>query len=57
MRKLHRVELLVVDDLALHRLEATESGDFYELIIERHRTAAEAGAAGWVQYWSSLVTA
>jgi DNA replication protein DnaC len=40
MRKLHRVELLVVDDLALHRLEATETGDFYELIVERHRTAS-----------------
>jgi DNA replication protein DnaC len=40
MRKLHRVELLVVDDLALHRLEAPETGDFYELIVERHRTAS-----------------
>lgn len=37
MRKLHRVELLILDDLALHRLEATETGDFYELIVERHR--------------------
>jgi DNA replication protein DnaC len=36
MRKLHRVELLIFDDLALHRLEATETGDFYELIVERH---------------------
>jgi DNA replication protein DnaC len=40
MRKLHRVELLVLDDLALHRLEATETSDFYELIVERHRTAS-----------------
>jgi DNA replication protein DnaC len=37
MRKLHRVELLIIDDLALHRLEATETSDFYELIVERHR--------------------
>ncbi len=29
MRKLHRVELLIIDDLALHRLEATETTDFY----------------------------
>jgi DNA replication protein DnaC len=37
MRKLHRVELLIIDDLGLHRLEATETSDFYELIVERHR--------------------
>ena len=40
MRKLHRVELLIIDDLALHRLEATETSDFYELIVERHRQAS-----------------
>ena len=40
MRKLHRVELLIIDDLALHRLEATETSDFYELIVERHRKAS-----------------
>ena len=39
MRKLHRVELLIIDDLALHRLEATETTDFYEIIIERHRAS------------------
>jgi DNA replication protein DnaC len=40
MRKLHRVELLIIDDLALHRLEATETSNFYELIVERHRQAS-----------------
>ena len=40
MRKLHRVELLIIDDLALHRLEVTETNDFYELIVERHRQAS-----------------
>jgi DNA replication protein DnaC len=30
MRKLHRVELLIIDDIALHRLEATETSEFYE---------------------------
>ena len=40
MRKLHRVELLVLDDLGLHRLEATETSDFYELIVECHRKAS-----------------
>jgi DNA replication protein DnaC len=40
MRQLHRVEMLIIDDLALHRLEATETNDFYELVVERHRTAS-----------------
>lgn len=40
MRKLHRVDLLIIDDLALHRLETTETGDFYELVVERHRKAS-----------------
>jgi DNA replication protein DnaC len=40
MRRLHRVELLILDDLALHRLETTETSDFYELIVERHRHAS-----------------
>lgn len=40
MRTLHRVDLLIIDDLALHRLETTETNDFYELIVERHRTAS-----------------
>lgn len=40
MRKLHRVDLLILDDLALHRLEATGTSDFYELIVERHRTTS-----------------
>jgi DNA replication protein DnaC len=40
MRRLHRVDLLMIDDLALHRMEATETGDFYELIVERHRAAS-----------------
>jgi DNA replication protein DnaC len=40
MRKLHRVDLLVLDDLALHRLGPTETGDFYELIVERHHKAS-----------------
>jgi len=33
-------ELLVVDDFGLHRLSAQQSGDLYELIIERHRRAS-----------------
>ena len=40
MRRLQRVELLIIDDLGLHRVETVETGDFYELIVERHRTAS-----------------
>ena len=40
VRKLHRVELLILDDLALHRLETTGTNDFYESIVERHRAAS-----------------
>ena len=37
LRKLHRVELLILDDLALHPLGTTDTSDFYELVVERHR--------------------
>lgn len=40
MRKLHRIDLLILDDLALHPLDATDTSDFYELIVERHRQAS-----------------
>ena len=40
MRKLLRVDLLIVDDFALAPLDALDTGDVYELIVERHRAAA-----------------
>ena len=40
IRKLARVDLLILDDFALRRLDATETNDFYELIVERHHKAA-----------------
>lgn len=40
LRKAHRVELLILDDFALHPLGATETSDFYELIVERHRAGS-----------------
>ncbi|MGH3610766.1 MAG: IS21-like element helper ATPase IstB [Pseudonocardiaceae bacterium] len=40
MRRLAHVHLLILDDFALQPLDATETTDFYELIVERHRTAA-----------------
>ena len=40
MRKLIAVELLLVDDFALHPLDGTETADVYGLVIERHHRAA-----------------
>jgi DNA replication protein DnaC len=40
MRKLLRVDLLIVDDFALQSLDALDTADVYELIVERHRAAA-----------------
>ena len=40
MRKLLRVDLLVIDDFALQPLDAADTTDVYELIVERHRAAA-----------------
>jgi DNA replication protein DnaC len=40
LRKLHRVDLLILDDLALHPLGATDTSDFYELVVERHRAGS-----------------
>jgi DNA replication protein DnaC len=40
IRKLHRVELLILDDLALHPLDAVQTNDFYQLIVERHQHAS-----------------
>ncbi len=40
MRKLARVDLLILDDFALRPLDTTETNDFYELIVERHHKAA-----------------
>ena len=40
IRKLLRVELLILDDFALQALDALDTADVYELIVERHRSAA-----------------
>jgi DNA replication protein DnaC len=37
MRKLARVDLLILDDFALQGMDATETADFYELVVERHQ--------------------
>lgn len=40
VRKLVGTDLLIIDDFALRRLDPTETADFYELVVERHKAAA-----------------
>ena len=36
-RRITAVDLLILDDFALKPLDATQTSDFYELVVERHR--------------------
>ena len=40
MAKLIRVDLLILDDFALHSLDGKETADIYELVVERHHRCA-----------------
>lgn len=40
MRKLIGTDLLIIDDFALQGLDAVETADFYEVVVERHKVAA-----------------
>ena len=40
IRKLIRVDLLILDDLCLQPMDASDTADVYELIVERHRRSA-----------------
>jgi len=40
MRRLARVELLILDDFALQGMDQTQTADFYELVVERHQKTA-----------------
>ncbi len=40
MRRLLAPDVLIVDDFGLRRLDARQSSDFYEVVIERHRRAS-----------------
>jgi DNA replication protein DnaC len=40
MRKLIRVDLLLLDDFALQAFDHLDTADIYELIVERHRAAS-----------------
>jgi len=39
IRRITSVDLLIVDDFALRPLDATQTNDFYEIVVERHRRA------------------
>src|SRR5215469_1139454 len=40
IRKLLRADLLILDDFCLQPMDATDTADIYEIILERHRAAA-----------------
>jgi DNA replication protein DnaC len=40
IRKLLRVDLLIIDDFALQAMDPLDTADIYEVIVERHRKAA-----------------
>jgi len=40
IRKLLRVDLLIIDDFALQPMDTVDTADLYELIVERHRSAS-----------------
>jgi DNA replication protein DnaC len=40
MRRLAHTPLLIIDDFCLQALDATETADFYEIVVERHHNTA-----------------
>jgi DNA replication protein DnaC len=40
LRRLVTVDLLIIEDFALQALDATETTDFYEIVVERHLKSA-----------------
>ena len=40
IRKLLRADLLILDDFCLQPMDTADTADIYEIIVERHRTAA-----------------
>ena len=48
-------DLLILDDLGLHRLTPQQSADLYELILNRHRVSSFVITSNWaVEEWLSL---
>lgn len=40
LRKLLRIDVLIIDDFALSALDTAGTADFYEVVVERHRRAS-----------------
>ncbi|MHB1010531.1 MAG: IS21-like element helper ATPase IstB [Propionibacteriaceae bacterium] len=40
IRRLTSIDLLIIDDFALRALDTTQTNDFYEIVVERHRRAS-----------------
>ena len=48
-------DLLIIDDLGLHRCTALQSADLYELILNRHRASSVVITSNWaVNEWLGL---
>ena len=62
MRKFISPDLLILDDFGLRRLDALQSSDLYELIIERHKQAStlftsNRGVEEWVPLFDDPILA
>jgi DNA replication protein DnaC len=56
MRRLTRIELLIIDDFALKAMDQTETADFYELVVERHHKAAIVTSNRDASEWIGLMS-
>jgi DNA replication protein DnaC len=62
VRKLLRVDVLILDDFCLAALDAVDTAEIYELIVERHRTAStivtsNRDPAEWLAYMADPLLA
>lgn len=62
MRRLTRVELLIIDDFALKAMDPIETADFYELVVERHQktdtvVTSNRDASEWIALMSDPLLA
>ena len=62
MRRLARVELLILDDFALQAMDPVETADFYELVVERHHKTSTVitsnrDPAEWISMMSDALLA
>ena len=62
LRRLLAPDLLIIDDYGLRRLDATQSSDIYEVIIERHRRAStiftsNRGVEEWIPLFDDPILA